>query len=527
MKRISLFAIFLSVLLFVGYDLQLKRYDKPEGLINGDVIHYYQILPAIFAEHDITFSFTDTKFNPETKYWPVELENGKKVSKVTFGMAYLYLPFFLPAHYIQVALGLPSHGFTRYDKLALMLASMFYTVLAFLMLRKLLLRKFSDAVVAITILVIALGTNFFYYETIDALMSHAFSFVAITAMIYFTDAFFAKPGNLPALKIGLIAGLIVLIRPTNIFVLIFPLLWGVATFTQLKERFVFWISSWKYLLFAILGFAILWIPQVIYWKYITGYYFFNGYGTGAKFFFNNPQIINSFFSYRKGWLLYTPVMSFAVLGFLFLRKFYKESFLAISIYFALSVYIISSWWLWWYGGGYGLRAYIDIYGALAFPLAASIAFMYERRYFLIKILTVFIFLVFILHNLFQVKQLENGAIHYSEMTKEAYWESFGHLNPSFRFSAFLVPLDYESASKGLYPKPVVKARNDEDWIHYYMERIRPDTNVMKSLGEMASERGISTEEMLYSNAKLCFDSDMEKRKKEKLFFIFGGDDTSK
>jgi len=527
MKRISLFAILLSVLLFVGYDLQLKRYNLREGLISGDVVQYYQILPAIFAEHDITFSFTDTKMDRAVTYWPIETEKGNKVTKVSFGMAYMYLPFFLPAHYIQVALGLPSHGYTRYDKLALMLASLFYTVLALFMLRKLLLRKFSDAVVAIAILVITLGTNFFYYETIDALMSHAFSFAAITAMIYFTDAFLVKPGNLPALRLGLIAGLIVLIRPTNILVLIFPLLWGVTTFAQMKERFAFWISSWRYLLFALLGFTILWIPQVIYWKYMTGYYFYNGYGTGAKFFFNNPQIINSFFSYRKGWLLYTPVMSFAILGFIFLRKFYKESFLAISIYFALSVYVISSWWLWWYGGGYGLRAYIDIYGALAFPLAASIAFMYERRYFLIKIFTVFIFLLFISHNLFQVKQAEKGAVHYSDMTKEAYWESFGHINPTFRFRALLVPLDYESAAKGLYPKPVVKVKTYEDFVHYYMDRLRMDTNAMKSINEKAAETGVSVEQRLYIDAKWSYDSDMAKRKKEKLFFLFGGEEESK
>ncbi len=456
-----------------------------------------------------------------TAYWPIDLPNGNRVSKVSLGMAYLYLPFFLPTHYSLVALGIPAHGFSYHYKIALLLASIFYTLLALLMIRKLMLPRFTDPVIAITILILALGTNLFYYATIDALMSHAFSFFLITSVLYFTNSFFNKPGLWQACVLGLFIGLTVLVRPTNILVAIIPLLWGISGWSQARERLLFWMANWKYILIAILGFLIIWIPQIAYWKYITGSYFYNGYGDdGVKFFFNNPQVFNSFFSYRKGWLLYTPVMSFAILGFLFLRKYYKENFLALFIYFGLSVYVISSWWLWWYGGGYGLRAYIDIYGALAFPLAAIIAYVFEKRHFIVKSVVIFVALLFIGHNLFQVRQMYNGAIHFSEMTKEAYWESFGRLQPSIRLKALLVPLDYKSAAKGQYPKPVVKVHSEDEWINFYVNQIGSDSTYLRLIEKKAVETGKTLEQALYDDARWCYEMDSEKHKKEKLFSLF-------
>jgi hypothetical protein len=520
MKRTSLFAILISALLFAAHDIQVKSYSNSSSLIYGDVISYYQILPAIFAEHDISFSFLDHPSNYETAYWPIQLQNGKRVNKVSFGMAYLYLPFFLPTHYSMVALGIPAHGFSYQYKIALLLASIFYTILALLMIRKMLALRFSDSVIAITILLLALGTNLFYYASREAPLSHAFSFFLITAVIYYTNSFFNKPGPWYAFVIGVLIGITVLVRPTNILVALFPVLWGVSSIKQMQERFSFWVKKWKLILLALIGFILFWIPQVMYWKYITGEFFYNGYtSTGAKFFFNNPQIINSFFSYRKGWLLYTPVMGFAILGFFFLRKYYKESLLAISLFFVLSVYVISSWWLWWYGGGYGLRAYVDIYGALAFPLAAFISYVFEKRHRIVKAIVVFLSFIFIGHNLFQVEQMYFGAMHFSEMTKEAYWESFGHLHPNYRMGALLVPLDYKSAAKGIYPEPAVKKKTTEEWIAYYENGIKGDSVRMKEIEKNAENKGISTSEELYGVAKYCYEMDLEKVHKDR-FNIF-------
>lgn len=520
MKRLSLIAIVVSGLLFIGHDIQIKNW-KSESVIYGDVISYYQILPAVFAEHDIKYSFLNSNVIPEKKYWTIVLPNGNRISKVTIGVSLMYLPFFVPAHYIQQFLGMPAYGYSMYYQLALLLSSIFYTLLALLMIRKLLLPRYSDAVVAITILLLSLGTNLFYYATVEGLMSHSYSFFLITAVIYFSDKFYRKPSFVSIIIIGILVGLITLIRPTNALVLVFPALWGITDFKGFRARFFFWFGSWKLLSGGFMGVLIVWLPQIIYWKYITGSFYFNGYGDHeVNFFFNNPQILNSFFSYRKGWLLYTPVMSLAILGFVFLRKYYKESFLSVLTYFFLSVYVISSWWLWWYGGGYGLRAYVDIYGALAFPMAAFVSVIYHKRHFVVKCLVLLLFFVLIFHNLFQIRQVEFGAIHYSDMTKEAYWESFGRLKPTIRLNALLITPDRKSAAKGLYPKLVVRVQTTDDWINYYMNQLSSDSTMVKLIQQKALESGKSYEKALFDDAKWCYENDLERQKKTKQFIFF-------
>jgi hypothetical protein len=78
------------------------------------------------------------------------------------------------------------------------------------------------------------------------------------------------------------------------------------------------------------------------------------------------------FSFRKGWLLYTPIMAFALVGFVFLRKRRPELFPAILIWSLLAFWIISSWSEWWYGASYSVRPMITTYVLLSIPLGLCI-----------------------------------------------------------------------------------------------------------------------------------------------------------
>lgn len=63
------------------------------------------------------------------------------------------------------------------------------------------------------------------------------------------------------------------------------------------------------------------MPQMLYWHYKTGMYIYDSYkNPGVGLDYLSPHIINVLFSYRKGWLLYTPVMIFSLIGFYFLYK---------------------------------------------------------------------------------------------------------------------------------------------------------------------------------------------------------------
>src|SRR5690606_12215379 len=125
-------------------------------------------------------------------------------------------------------------------------------------------------------------------------------------------------------------------------------------------------------LIAFFIFLIPIIPQLFFWKIYGGDWLVFTYGSDEKFFFNNPKIFDFLFSYRKGWFVYTPLMIFSIVGLFFLKKKVKEMSLITPIFITFIIYILSSWWCWWYGGSFGMRAMIQYYAFLAFPLAAFI-----------------------------------------------------------------------------------------------------------------------------------------------------------
>ncbi len=196
-------------------------------------------------------------------------------------------------------------------------------------------------------------------------------------------------------------------------------------------------------------FILVWIPQFLYWKEVSGKFLYFSYGeVGSSFYFKNPQIFNVLFSYKKGLYLYTPIILFSTIGIIFLFKQRRINSFATLLFFLLNLYILSSWWSWWFGGGYSNRAYIDSYGIMAFPFAALIEYFSQRKRIKIVVIAIVILLIFM--NLFQMRQYRNLAIHYYWMNKEAYWENFLRLKPTCKYWHILNSPDIEMARKGIY-----------------------------------------------------------------------------
>jgi hypothetical protein len=47
-------------------------------------------------------------------------------------------------------------------------------------------------------------------------------------------------------------------------------------------------------------------------------------------------------------------MTFSLIGIGLLHRVNKLFFWPVLVYFLISWYILSSWWDWWYGGGFGM-----------------------------------------------------------------------------------------------------------------------------------------------------------------------------
>ncbi|MBN2274520.1 MAG: hypothetical protein JXK95_09325 [Bacteroidales bacterium] len=454
MKRISFSGITVLILsiTIIWVSFNICNWKNPDSVIAWDVKSYYAYLPATFIYKDLTFSFRQDKPEYSDWFWPFTAPNGGLVIITSMGMSMLYSPFFFLAHgYTIMTSPEEATGFSKPYAFMLVMSTIFYASVGLIFLRKLLLRFFNDTVSTFVIIAVFLGTNLFCYSTTHSVMSHAYSFCLITIFILFTDRWYDHPNVKNSIVLGLTGGLISLIRPTNIIVVVLFIFWNWHGYSEIRTRLQLFYKKGLMILIIILTAFLIWLPQLIYWKSITGHWLYYSYGPDNQFFFNNPQWFKVLFSFRNGWFIYSPIMFVAVAGIAFMIKNYKIIFFPVLIYFILNVYIVSSWWCWWYGGSFGLRAFIDSYAVYALPLGV----VFQRTFPVKKIYRYCLFslyLILIIICQFFSYKYRYGSIHFDSMTHEALFDSFWRLKPSKTFYKKLKTPDYDLARKGIYEK---------------------------------------------------------------------------
>lgn len=412
--------------------ITLKRAgDWVDRLYKWDISGYHLHLPAAIIYGDISklsfYSHIDDVYRPTgdlRNYCLYDAGNGNRVNRYSVGVAVLELPFFVIAHVINISLlDYPADGYSLPYQWGTVISNLFWTVMGLFFLSGFLRRYFSDTAVAFTLLVVAFGTNLFTYVVFNPGMSHTYSFFCFSLLMSFTDSLYKKNRIKDFLLIGAVLGLTGLIRIPNLVVGIIPMLWGVYNRQTFIARLEFVKVNFLKIIGAVVCFAVVMMIQMCYWKYVTGDWIYDGYHTEG-FIWSAPAIYRGLFSFYKGWFVYTPMAIFMVLGIYFIRVKYLRFIPAIGVFFIVNVYIVFSWWNWWYGGGFSARALIESLAVLAFPLAALVSYINDRRNIAFKsafyIITAF--LVFL--NMFQSYQFSKGIFNYDMNSREYYFRVF-------------------------------------------------------------------------------------------------------
>ena len=428
MKKVSFVRLTLIgiLLIQIGVILNIRPWrnaEKKNALINWDVTSYYSYLPAIFVHKDLKFEFlnnSEVNYAEKHQFWPETAPNGNKVIKTTMGMSVLYFPFFIISHiYSLVNDKVVANGFSKPYEIGLTFSSIFYMMIGLFFLAKVLRSIYDEKKVSFLLFLVFLGTNLFYYATTEPCMSHVYTFSLASVFMYITMKIYEKNNWKFFIFLGLISGLLFLVRPTNILFILAFLLYKIESFSSLNKRLYWLIQHYKKLTISIVISVLIGSVQFFYWKWATGNWFFNSY-VGEQFYFNQPRIIEFLFSYRKGWLVYTPIFIFSFLGLckMYMRK--NPWFFSILIMLPVLVYLFSSWWCWWFGGGFGMRPMIDYYPLLIIPLGEILSTKISYKKYILN----FILAGFVSLNLFQTLQRRNLVIHWDSMSKESYWAFF-------------------------------------------------------------------------------------------------------
>ena len=497
-KYFVTFSVVLVLLAVIYSDFNVKIWKTPGRVIQWDVIDYYGYLPATFIYHDISLKFKDHyKGNKHFVFWAKKTATGSYVFKMTMGLSVMYAPFFFVANALAGPLGYDTGGYSLPYRFAIVMAALFYLALGLVFLSRVLRFYFSEWITGFVILSIGLGTNLFWYSTFEPGMSHVYSFFLVSVFIFLTFKWYRKPGFWYSVWIGLVIGLLTLIRPVNALLALFFILYDLKNLRDVKNRWQLFREKYGMLLTIVaFGFLML-MPQLLYWKTVTGSWLYYSYGKEG-FFFQHPQIPNVLFSFRKGWFVYTPVMIFAVAGIYLLFKKYKQFAIPLSILLPVYLYVVSSWWCWWYGGSLGQRELIDIYPVMALPLAALLAWLGSEKRLLtypVGLLLFFSVLLGVFHNV----QYYYGSIHWDSMTRKAYFDSFGRVHPSAKFNQLLKHPDYEHALQGRPESETVKTEDES--IEKVIERIKKDKSWLDKVKKKAISRKISLDSMLRLDAR--------------------------
>lgn len=433
-------SLLVCYLLIVATHLYYPKWqmEGTEATISYDVSGYYLYLPATFIYNDLK----QLDFLPEVidRYRPTydpyqayRHESGNMVMKYSVGQAVTYAPFFLVAHlYASVSEEYAADGFSRPYQFMVSLGSLIISFIGLCVLMRVLRRYFSPAVVGLTLLLIVAGTNYLNYSAIDGAMTHNTVFTLYALLIWCTDRLYRRPPYPPGDRllccfyIGLLLGLMALTRPTEILAVVIPLCWGVVpSKTGFERRLSELTSLWIGVTLAAVTCVAVGSLQLIYWKYVTGDWIVYSYQDQGFDWFS-PHLTDGLFSYKAGWLTYTPLMWFGLLGFIPLYLFYRRRgiFLAPLVHTVLFIYVAFAWSVWWYGGSLGQRTMVQAYAVLAFPLAATVDWVSSRAGRWVSYVFGGICLLFICHNLWFTHQAHRGGLFVTEwMNRSYYWRT--------------------------------------------------------------------------------------------------------
>jgi hypothetical protein len=422
-KPSVIFIIFFSILA-IGMKIWLPH----TNFISYDTFGLYMPLPAKYIYNDVGletewYKVINEKYQNTPTYFQIaQSPKGGLIMRFYQGMSYLWTPAFFAGHFYAKAFGYPADGFSMPYARALIIFGALFSILGFLLARMVLKHFFNETVTTLTLILVLAGTNLFFFSTIGNDVPHVYLFTLFLAVIWFTIKWHDAPKYSYMLLLGILLGLIVAIRPSDVFIAIFPALWGVYSKETLSNKIKLLLNhKLQIIIAAVLAFLII-LPQLLYYYKYAGEFFVNIYDdAGASFNLTSPRIGQVLFGFRKGWFIYSPLSILGFVGLIFVYKRYREYFWPVTIYLALVIYMIAS-----FNSlvSYGWRAFVQSYATLIIPTGFFVAYVIEQKVWA-KVALGLVLIPFIVLNAHQAYQVKMEIIHGSRMTKEYYFAVLG------------------------------------------------------------------------------------------------------
>lgn len=419
--KLSDYAILLSLVgaVIISYFFKWAYSDVPVNFIDGDARDYYSSLISTFINHDIA--------NQQSNEWFILKTSSGTINVHPIGISVLLAPFFFIACLFASVFNYPVDGLSLPFQLSVGVAALVYVALGLVFLKKLLqLHQISDKVTALVILLVFFGTNLFYYTVAEAAMSHAYSFSLISVFLYHSSKYVLQAQSRNLLMGSAILGLILLVRPNNIFIVLSVFIWFKSAadcqqfFSTLFKKKVFYVA-------AVITSLIVLLQSVV-WFVQSNSLFHNTYKADG-FYWWSPQIFKMLFGFDGGFFIYTPLCFLFLAGLIVMYKQSRFSFFASVVLLGLLFYFFASYWAYSYFDGLGIRVLVDYYALFAFFGAKLFQALSASKLIFAPLSLA---LAFMLINMVYCYQVERGIVQKAGMTYNKWKYVFLKTAPDYQ-----------------------------------------------------------------------------------------------
>lgn len=372
------FAIFLLLtvalmVMAIIWVYHIKVLNAPK--VYSDGFGYFVYLPA-FIFRDFHFHFVEGWEHPLTL---IQVE-GVMLNKYPVGTAIMESPFFFAAHVLSLLRdyltgSVTATGYSNLYQYAVLFGGVIYWAVGTIMLYRLLIRYLgiSEKIAAVTCVLITYGTNLFHYASYDACFSHVYSYTLFVLFLnylcWYEERSTEKRNRIwHTCVFGVLAGMIFMVRNTNIVFVLTYILYSVRDWKSLKKRISIILKPERAVPIVLVGFLTI-MPQLLYWHAMTGHWFVYSYGSNEPFYWFSPEIFNFLFSVRKGLFFWNPILLLSIVGMVCAYRQRKNLYVGLVAFFVVIIYISSAWWSWYYGGSYGSRVAVDFMCVFAIFMA--------------------------------------------------------------------------------------------------------------------------------------------------------------
>jgi hypothetical protein len=332
-ERIFLFLLFLILFVWLGSHAYKRHaniaWNDWQTEITADGAGYYIYLPMWFDQGYEASHYRKGLDKQLGNGFSLDDPSGIVRTKYFSGTALMLSPFYLIWSVISDDDPF-SDSFNRMVSWASALVVSFGALLLFQVSR----RRSGNFASLFAVWVGIFGSTIVYYVIQNPMWSHAWSFSVVCILLFLFHRRFEKREWLRIAGMGIFSALLIMIRPTNLLLLI-PI-W----FFEPEERPVL---NLRHVLIFVLCAALVCMPQLIYWKKLSGSWFYDAYSGEGFHYLRAPRFLSLLFEPRSGLLSYTPLF---VLFWLLLfsktcgRPVFRYVLLAVQL---VLMYLFASW----------------------------------------------------------------------------------------------------------------------------------------------------------------------------------------